>query len=65
MSSRKERPSSELLTRHGRAMIGGIPHSSAKNDPTHFGTLHIALLTLFRCSTFEVGGGWSRRRAGT
>eukprot|EP01029_Cantina_marsupialis_P023188 TRINITY_DN573_c1_g1_i3.p1 TRINITY_DN573_c1_g1~~TRINITY_DN573_c1_g1_i3.p1 ORF type:complete len:677 (+),score=194.84 TRINITY_DN573_c1_g1_i3:126-2156(+) len=24
-----------------------------KNDPVHFGTLHIATLTLFRCSTLE------------
>ena len=23
------------------------------NDPWHFGTLHVAMLTLFRCATFE------------
>merc|ERR1719453_318738 len=32
--------------------IGGIL-LFRENDPTHFGTLHIALLTLFRRSTFE------------
>lgn len=25
----------------------------AKNDPVHFGTLHIALITLFQCATLE------------
>ena len=25
----------------------------AKNDPWHFGSLHIALITLFRCATMD------------
>ena len=33
------------------AIIGMIMFK--ENDPWHFGTLHISLLTLFRCATLE------------